>query len=93
MKRVHYGKVENLNYASPKTILFQRLSVEGTDFVLIGTLIYFFFSRVTSFEDSLLYFSLCVLAPGFLIVDHIHFQYNGYLIGLYLLSIVLLYFV
>lgn len=85
--------MENLNYASPKTILFQRLSVEVTDFVLIGTLIYFFFSRVTSYQSSLLSFSLCVFAPGFLIVDHIHFQYNGYLIGLYLLSIVLLFFV
>ena len=85
--------MENLNYASAKTILFQRLSVEVTDFVLIGTLIYFFFNRVTSYQSSLLSFSLCVFAPGFLIVDHIHFQYNGYLIGLYLLSIVLLYFV
>ena len=86
--------MENLNYASAKTVLFQRLSVEATDFVLIGTLIYyFFFPRVTSFRSSLLFFSLCVFAPGFLIVDHIHFQYNGYLIGLYLLSIVLLFFV
>ena len=81
--------MSNLNYASEKTVLFQRLTVEITDFVLILALLWYFTKSGKS-KSNLLAFILCISAPGFLIVDHIHFQYNGYLIGLYILSIVLL---
>ena len=66
------------------TILFQRLSVEVTDLVLIVSILYFFHisPKAESSSLTLLAFILCIFAPGFLIVDHIHFQYNGYLIGL-----------
>ena len=79
--------MDNLYYASDKTILFQRLSVEVTDLVLILSLAYYF---GCSSPNQTLAFLLCIFAPGFLIVDHIHFQYNGYLVGLYILSVVLL---
>ena len=79
--------MDNLYYASDKTILFQRLSVEVTDLVLILSLAYYF---GCSSPNQTLAFLLCIFAPGFLIVVHIHFQYNGYLVGLYILSVVLL---
>ncbi|KAK8799926.1 hypothetical protein WA588_002747 [Blastocystis sp. NMH] len=85
--------ITNLNYASPKTVLFQRLTVQITDFVLIFAVAYYFrlFSDPHPSKRTLTVFFLILFAPGFLIVDHIHFQYNGYLIGLFTLSIVLVY--
>ena len=88
-------QITNLNYASPKTVLFQRLTVQITDFVLIFAVAYYFrlFSDPHPSKRTLTVFFLILFAPGFLIVDHIHFQYNGYLIGLFTLSIVLVYHV
>lgn len=86
-------QISNLNYASPQTILFQRLTVQITDAVFIFAIAYYFrlFSDPHPSKQTLTAFFLLLFAPGFLIVDHIHFQYNGYLIGLFTLSIVLLY--
>ncbi|OCT93293.1 hypothetical protein XELAEV_18016359mg [Xenopus laevis] len=91
-------KVENLNYASQETVLFQRFSVIITD------LLFIFAARqcckcVNGRKDrrDLLQkppFVLAVLLLwnfGLLIVDHIHFQYNGFLSGMLLLSIARLY--
>ncbi|XP_073680567.1 dolichyl pyrophosphate Glc1Man9GlcNAc2 alpha-1,3-glucosyltransferase isoform X2 [Garra rufa] len=85
--------VQNLNYASPATVLFQRLSVIVTDVV-------FFYAvkecckclREDKGKDLLgkPSFILTVLLLwnfGLLIIDHIHFQYNGFLFGVLLLSI------
>uniref|UniRef100_A0A671KI93 Alpha-1,3-glucosyltransferase n=2 Tax=Sinocyclocheilus anshuiensis TaxID=1608454 RepID=A0A671KI93_9TELE len=85
--------VQNLNYASPATVLFQRLSVIVADVV-------FFYAvkecckclREGKGKDLLgkPSFILTVLLLwnfGLLIVDHIHFQYNGFLFGVLLLSI------
>ncbi|CAO1434377.1 unnamed protein product [Diamesa serratosioi] len=79
-------KVENLKYASESAILFQRLSVIFTD------VIYFIgvkecakvlpISQKTAVASSLLLSNI-----GLLYVDHIHFQYNGILFGILLLSI------
>ncbi|VVC90229.1 unnamed protein product [Leptidea sinapis] len=77
-------RVENLNYASDMTVLFQRLSVIMLDFFYIYSV-----KRCSDLLDNgkLLVFVLLVSNPGLIMVDHIHFQYNGFLFGLLLLSV------
>ncbi|XP_071502499.1 dolichyl pyrophosphate Glc1Man9GlcNAc2 alpha-1,3-glucosyltransferase-like [Diadema antillarum] len=92
-------KVSNLNYASPATILFQRLSVVFTDLVLAYAVKEFCLTlpKPSSYrregvvggwtEPSFTLAILLICNFGLLIIDHIHFQYNGFLFGLMLLSI------
>ncbi|XP_042880305.1 probable dolichyl pyrophosphate Glc1Man9GlcNAc2 alpha-1,3-glucosyltransferase [Penaeus japonicus] len=83
-------KVQNLNYASPMTVLFQRLSVIVTD------LVYAYGCKLCSDEAGRFSGRRDVIVPlfiilfsnaGLLIVDHIHFQYNGFLYGIMFLSV------
>ena len=73
-------------------VLFQRFSVIVSDFVLIWATIRFLeFKRderlvFTQGTKSIVY-GLVVLNAGLLLVDHIHFQYNGMLIGLLVLCV------
>ncbi|XP_040282339.1 probable dolichyl pyrophosphate Glc1Man9GlcNAc2 alpha-1,3-glucosyltransferase isoform X1 [Bufo bufo] len=86
--------VENLSYASQNTILFQRFSVILTDvlFIYAAKQCCQCLSDKKDRRDLLERpsFILAVLLLwnfGLLIVDHIHFQYNGFLSGIMLLSI------
>lgn len=86
--------VENLNYASRATIFFQRLSVIFTDTLFIYAVheCCRCVNGKRAAKDILEKptFILAVLLLwnfGLLIVDHIHFQYNGFLFGLMLLSV------
>ncbi|XP_052014412.1 probable dolichyl pyrophosphate Glc1Man9GlcNAc2 alpha-1,3-glucosyltransferase isoform X2 [Apodemus sylvaticus] len=86
--------IHNLNYYSSRTLLFQRFSVILTDALFVyavhecckcidG-------KRTGKDLTEKPKFILSVLLLwnfGLLIVDHIHFQYNGFLSGLLLLSI------
>eukprot|EP00897_Mesotaenium_endlicherianum_P001272 jgi/Mesen1/1172/ME000124S00207 len=77
-----------LNYASPVTILFQRATVVALDSVLFfGT---YRFCRGMAEGKRRLAMAAVLLCPGLLMVDHVHFQYNGFLLGLLLLSLSLL---
>merc|ERR1719483_295361 len=91
--------VTNLNYCSEGTLMFQRLSVIFTDFVYFYAVAEFYKNRQLfaasnkggkdsySFQPgvipALLIFNFCLF-----VVDHIHFQYNGILFGILLLSII-----
>ncbi|CDQ89645.1 unnamed protein product [Oncorhynchus mykiss] len=94
----HFDKemlvVQNLLYTSPATILFQRLSVIVTDIVFIYAVKECCRSvREEKGSKDLLGHPFFILAAlllwnfGLLIVDHIHFQYNGFLFGILLLSV------
>ncbi|XP_065353577.1 probable dolichyl pyrophosphate Glc1Man9GlcNAc2 alpha-1,3-glucosyltransferase [Cloeon dipterum] len=92
-------RVSNLNYASNATVLFQRLSVIITDaFLAYGTKECCSFIRASGVRKSsrwtltwgspISVLALLVLGnAGLLMVDHIHFQYNGFLLGILLISI------
>ncbi|XP_039313304.1 probable dolichyl pyrophosphate Glc1Man9GlcNAc2 alpha-1,3-glucosyltransferase [Solenopsis invicta] len=79
-------KVENLNYASSATIYFQR----GT--VIFADLIFAYGVRETgrtfckSLNSHIVFIFLSLCNVGLLLVDHIHFQYNGFLLGVLLMS-------
>lgn len=71
--------VEVGNYGWP-TIIFQRSTVIITEILLFAVLQTF----INLSEDKTLSFiiaSSLALSPGLLIVDHIHFQYNGMMFG------------
>ncbi|XP_029303989.1 dolichyl pyrophosphate Glc1Man9GlcNAc2 alpha-1,3-glucosyltransferase [Cottoperca gobio] len=87
-------QLQNLNYVSRQTVLFQRLSVVFTDGLFIyaareccrcvqeqkGT-------RDVLIRPSFVLAVLLLWNFGLLVVDHIHFQYNGFLFGFLLLSL------
>ncbi|XP_032683557.1 probable dolichyl pyrophosphate Glc1Man9GlcNAc2 alpha-1,3-glucosyltransferase [Odontomachus brunneus] len=79
-------KVENLNYVSPNTVYFQR----GT--VILADLIFAYGVREAgrtfckSANSNIVFIILSLCNIGLLVVDHIHFQYNGFLLGILLIS-------
>ncbi|TAQ83423.1 hypothetical protein B7494_g8256 [Chlorociboria aeruginascens] len=83
-------KVYNLEYDSWQTIYFQRASVIITELVLVYALHLFAQTAPQAVKRPSHAAALSILlSPGLLIIDHIHFQYNGFLYGLLILSLVL----
>lgn len=80
--------ISRLKYASPACILFQRTSVMVSELALVSAVMYA--SRRLAEEKRVLRYVLVLGSPGLIIVDHIHFQYNGMLLGILLWSILLI---
>lgn len=71
------------------TVYFQRLSVIVSELVLFASLQWCVNTQKSQRETTRAYVMALslVLSPGLLIVDHIHFQYNGILYGFLVLMI------
>lgn len=76
---------QGLNYSSNKVIYFQRLTVIVSDLTLLYG-VYRLTRNLDSRKQKLIW-SLVIWSPMLLIVDHVHFQYNGFLIGILLISL------
>lgn len=84
-------QVSNLNFASEMTVVFQRLSV------IVADLVYAYGCKICSEEvgrasgrTSDVTYQLFIILfgnAGLLLVDHIHFQYNGFLYGILFISV------
>ncbi|KAI0347392.1 glycosyltransferase family 57 protein [Trametopsis cervina] len=80
--------LNNLNYDSWSVIAYQRTTVILTELVLAVVLQRFIRGATDRATQRIISASL-FLHPGFLIVDHIHFQYNGFMFGILLWSILM----
>ncbi|KAL9014747.1 MAG: hypothetical protein Q9173_000611 [Seirophora scorigena] len=80
--------VEALGYDSWQTIYFQRATVILTEMLLVYALDRYVKTSPQSARQQCYAAALSImLSPALLIIDHIHFQYNGFLYGILVLSI------
>lgn len=83
-------RVFNLEYDSWQTVYFQRTTVILTELVLVFALQSFIESTPLSSKPAAQVAALSIiLSPGLMIIDHIHFQYNGFMYGILVWSLVL----
>lgn len=83
-------RVYNLEYDSWQTVYYQRASVIATELLLAFALQVFIDSSPLSSKRASRAAAISILlSPGLLIIDHIHFQYNGFMYGILVLSMVL----
>ena len=75
-----------LNYDAWPCVAYMRATVLCTEGVLVYAL--YLLSRCTMGDETQNVLLLSILLhPGLLMVDHIHFQYNGFLFGVLFLSL------
>ncbi|KAF2836712.1 glycosyltransferase family 57 protein [Patellaria atrata CBS 101060] len=80
--------IKALDFDSWQTVYFQRSTVIATELVLIYAL-HLYVKTSPSTKNAHCAALSILLSPGLLIIDHIHFQYNGFLYGVFILSLVL----
>ncbi|KAG9036515.1 glycosyl transferase, partial [Tulasnella sp. UAMH 9824] len=80
--------LNNLKYDAWSVIAFQRTTVIVTELVMAAALLRFIRGSADKTMQTIISASI-LLHPSFLIVDHIHFQYNGFMFGILLWSILM----
>ncbi|KAI0650640.1 glycosyltransferase family 57 protein [Trametes meyenii] len=80
--------LNNLNYGAWSVVAYQRATVILTELVLGAAVLKFVRGAENPAMQRIISASL-FLHPGFLIVDHIHFQYNGFMFGILLWSLLM----
>ncbi|KAH9943342.1 glycosyltransferase family 57 protein [Epithele typhae] len=80
--------LNNLHYGAWSVVAYQRTTVIVTELVLGAAALKFTRGAENPKMQSIISASL-FLHPGFLIVDHIHFQYNGFMFGILLWSLLM----
>ncbi|KAG0242055.1 family 57 glycosyltransferase [Mortierella sp. GBAus27b] len=80
-------QVDNLNYDTPATVFFQRTTVIVSELVLFWALQRMLSAMGNRPLQKIISWSL-MLNPGLIMVDNIHFQYNGFLYGILIHSLV-----
>ncbi|RPD67057.1 glycosyltransferase family 57 protein [Lentinus tigrinus ALCF2SS1-6] len=80
--------LNNLNYGAWSVVAYQRATVVVTELVLGAAVLRFIRGAENPAMQRIISASL-FLHPGFLIVDHIHFQYNGFMFGILLWSLLM----
>ncbi|KAF2144129.1 glycosyltransferase family 57 protein [Aplosporella prunicola CBS 121167] len=80
--------VKALGYDSWQTVYFQRATVILSELLLLYAL-HLYVQTASSRKLAHAAAISVLLSPGLLIIDHIHFQYNGCMYGLLILSLVL----
>ncbi|BAT95939.1 hypothetical protein LR48_Vigan02g087800 [Vigna angularis] len=76
---------EGLNYSSNKVVYFQRVTAILSDLSLLYGV--YRLTRNLDLKKQKLVWLLIIWSPVLFIVDHVHFQYNGFLIGILLISL------
>ncbi|KAL5713417.1 dolichyl-P-Glc:Glc1Man9GlcNAc2-PP-dolichol alpha-1,3-glucosyltransferase [Ranunculus cassubicifolius] len=79
---------KGLDYNANSVIYFQRLSVIVSDLCLYYGV--YRLSKNLGFWRRKMLLVLIIWSPALLMVDHMHFQYNGFLLGVLLISLSLL---
>ncbi|EJD48577.1 glycosyltransferase family 57 protein [Auricularia subglabra TFB-10046 SS5] len=80
--------LQNLRYDAWSVVAYQRTTVIVTELVL-GAALYRFVRGAPNASVQRILSASLFLHPGFLIVDHIHFQYNGFMFGILVWSLLM----